>query len=622
MLLSFKPKKYSYFFALISILTVNLYASEIITLEKNDVNINRWQIYKHSSGSVSTHISASDYRHCQLQFSNYYDNESNLEETWASVIRVLTQFKIGDNIPQDAEIIDAYFTINGLTSEEPVLSASQFNASGMSLQAAFNAMGNSDYFLEEELESDGTEIIIESEGLVNAIQQLLNAENTDNWFTALGCKLKNDSYSFQVVNDDETIETIGSLNFDLVVEYLPKHSINIKNSFGAGFIKVDGIDRQSGSTFSWEESTEHTLQGFNQDFDGSHWIFTDTWLRNGSTTIQGNSITIIVSGDVAYEAIYKREVDVIVDQVDKDGQRLTGSSVYHWHNNDFEEHTLTADQAYEFTANSGDSEVLRGSQEIIESQKYNKWQGIGDVKNHNNFNILNQNEVDFTSQFEVTVGGVSIQNDLSGLSGGTIQFKDPWYIDYADPSYDGSKRNRGMAAPFISRSSPFHPDLTTAYENGNQYQGVFLEQGYYLGEWAPPYYSVKAEAEQTIPVHGEDVTFDFLGWSASGAGFQDADANQTPVVFQQPGAEVQANYKGRRISGANLPFGYTNGRNSLYLGNSTLYKKATVYEDNGKIYFSGLRESISQPGTWYWDKDRLLSGDVENCQHPSVSPIG
>ena len=194
-------------------------------------------------------------------------------------------------------------------------------------------------------------------------------------------------------------------------------------------------------------------------------------------------------------------VNVLIDQRLEDGSSV--DSVGRWENNQFKVYKVP--NQIDFVI--GSVEILRATQKILMNQKYNNWTGESDVKNHHEFEILNSTQ-EIVANLKVTKSGIIIRNELlsaPGQEGGTIEFKDPWLIDYPDPQYGHNKRNRGMDAPFKSRPSPFKPDYTTSYD-GDGYQGVFLNQD---PDETPVYYSVRAPLEQVIPFHNEEVTWYF-----------------------------------------------------------------------------------------------------------------
>ncbi len=290
-------------------------------------------------------------------------------------------------------------------------------------------------------------------------------------------------------------------------------------------------------------------------------------------------------------------------------------TVGHWESLAFISHGLP----YSFTSSLNAIEVLRGSQELLDGpkEKYKEWIGFTDVTNHQEFNISDLITV-LTSQFDETKSGVTIKTSLEDptVQGGNIQFKDPWFIDYADPLYGNYKRNRGMSAPLISRNSPFHPDYSTNY-NGDVYQGIFLNQD---PNQTQTYYSVKADQTQTIT----GTTWDFYGWGKSGATLQSPNSNQTAVVFNQPNAVVTAHYKGRLRS--NLISGYaSNSQRKIVRTDNGIYHtvyQSDYYDNNdGQMrsrIFCSKSASTNFDGSWV--QDFIISAQAfgQDYRNPSM----
>ena len=232
--------------------------------------------------------------------------------------------------------------------------------------------------------------------------------------------------------------------------------------------------------------------------------YTDDACRNHFTSGQFDRI----HQQMAYyrPTMYNHQViEVLVDQKLSLANTSIGT-IGRWNGNNFEPRFVPPD-TLPFIINT--TEVMHGDTNIYEGEKYNRWNDYPDVTNHHVFNIDPNFPNVLMSNFSPTKPGIVIRNEFVSAPGANpdndiIDFKDPWLIDYPDPQYGDNKRNRGMAAPFKSRPSPFHPDYTTSY-NGEVYQGLFLNQsGPPL--WNPPYYSVRARQTQTIPFHGQDIT--------------------------------------------------------------------------------------------------------------------
>jgi immune inhibitor A len=185
-----------------------------------------------------------------------------------------------------------------------------------------------------------------------------------------------------------------------------------------------------------------------------------------------------------------------------------------------------------------ETETFQGDQALYSGQKYNNWNGDKtDVKNHHEFSLHGYSGI--ISNFEPTYMGVTIRNSLEGytsLEGGAVSFKDPWFIDYPDPSYGYQLRNRGTSAVFMSRPSPFIPN-TNLFEYGRKYNGVFLDENPDPNDPNIPYYSVCASATQDIYLSqtGKTHRFYFQNWGASpssDADFETASSNVTKLSLK------------------------------------------------------------------------------------------
>jgi len=242
----------------------------------------------------------------------------------------------------------------------------------------------------------------------------------------------------------------------------------------------------------------------------------------------------------------------------------------------------------------GSNKVLRGNQSLYSSEKFNRWTIGGliggsfteevDVTNHHIFTI-GDDQATYISQFKHSYSGTTIKNSLEGMdaTGGSIYFKDPWLIDYNDLPY--GLRNRGMdndgpdKLEFKVQTSSFNPDYTTSY-SGDLYKGVFLNQDYNVP--GKPYYSVKVDQEQTIPINGVNHKFFFQNWSGTEAQFQYPNALETGVVFTDGSAEVNAVLKGVQVS--NYSGAYNNNGQRKFVRTDDGYLHH-VYESMGKVFY-------------------------------------
>ncbi|HGY54199.1 MAG TPA: T9SS type A sorting domain-containing protein [Caldithrix abyssi] len=317
---------------------------------------------------------------------------------------------------------------------------------------------------------------------------------------------------------------------------------------------------------------------------------------------------------VKLEIHFKRpSVNVTVNQFLEDQETIVGE-VKRWNGSNFDPlNVLPAN----LTFYAGTQEIMQGDQRLFSNnpkQKYNNWNEQADVTNHHVFKITTS-VTEYYSYLKKSYDDITIKATLTkGGEGTSIYFKDPWLIDYADPDYGSVKRNRGMdedgsdKLEFKQRSSPFVPDYTTDY-NGDVYQGVFLNQGYENGTWNPPYYSAKAEAEQSFNAHGESITGYFQYWDGTDVQYQNSEALETPLVFKAAGAEARAVYKGHLASAQNRPSGL-NFQRSICRTDDGMYH--LVYEDDGKIWYASSDDGQQ------WNKETLISSGGE-CRYPSIA---
>lgn len=180
----------------------------------------------------------------------------------------------------------------------------------------------------------------------------------------------------------------------------------------------------------------------------------------------------------------------------------------------------------------------------------------------------------FKQTYDVTVTN-KLENSFS-VNQGNFIFKDPWIVDDNSDSKGPRNRGDGTVAPLLPYTINFStsPNITTS----SIHKGVFLNQRFDIPN--NPYYSVKADYVQNIQLQqtGRTHTFYFQDWSATPQGsatFQNANAIETPVVFNQENATVQANLKGTQLS--NNPNAYSKGnqRKFIRITNGRFY---SVYE--------------------------------------------
>lgn len=233
---------------------------------------------------------------------------------------------------------------------------------------------------------------------------------------------------------------------------------------------------------------------------------------------------------------------------------------------------------------------------IYDSEKYHHYQNITDVRNFREQFIGTQN-YGTTSIFNHTYPGIIIQNVLSEVQSinppdDTIQFKDPWLIDYNDPNHFGKKRNRGTyGAIFQPLPSPFYPNHSTYY-NGNIYKGIFLNQDY--NDPDQPYYSIKEISPQPVTVQGVIRNCYFQSWTydPDKISLQYPDLKETPVVFKTSDATLTANLKATQLSNNEEAYSNNSQRKFIRTPNGRMY---IIYESMGYIW---LERSTDNGTTW------------------------
>jgi hypothetical protein len=288
------------------------------------------------------------------------------------------------------------------------------------------------------------------------------------------------------------------------------------------------------------------------------------------------------SSSLKYYVKYDTKVNVTANQVFENGNRVqqgvSVSQVGHWETNTFASYTVPK----VFVFNVGNETMRANTNTWTNSQtgnieKYRTWNNSNDVVNHKKFEIQ-IGTIGLTSQFLHT-NNATVQSQLveGGNPTGGVNFKDPWLIDYADPSYRNNLRNQGMSAPFKSVAYSAN-NLGT----GTSYKGVFLNQGGPdIHNLIPPYYSIRAP--QTVNFGGaigmRNVYLQsWRALPASSASFQDSLTSQTAVVFKSAGIVVSANIKGSMLS--NISSSFTNNSQRKLVrtpGNGWLHQ---VYESS------------------------------------------
>jgi hypothetical protein len=99
------------------------------------------------------------------------------------------------------------------------------------------------------------------------------------------------------------IKASASTNVSLTQQY----RITVENSFGGGNVLVDGGTYASGTSFTWNAGTNHTLQAIDGQFDGTYVQRFDNW-STGATSL---SIGISVNANATYRVNFKKEFNIV-----------------------------------------------------------------------------------------------------------------------------------------------------------------------------------------------------------------------------------------------------------------------------------------------------------------------
>jgi len=186
---------------------------------------------------------------------------------------------------------------------------------------------------------------------------------------------------------------------------------------------------------------------------------------------------------------------------------------------------------------------------------------------------------------------------IDGGSGGTIDFRDPWYLHS-----DNTQPNT-----YFTYNSPHSP--TGAFNQSSG--GIFLNQ---LVDANKPYYSIRVSQNPTIG----SFNWSFQNWTTQNASLTTpnnivGDFYETSVVFNAANAEVKARYKAKL--GSNLSSATAaNGQRKLVYTNTTPGKFHLVYESAGEIYYT-----FSTDNGVTWSNEILLSSSDGNNKFPSIA---
>jgi hypothetical protein len=326
------------------------------------------------------------------------------------------------------------------------------------------------------------------------------------------------------------------------------------------------------------------------------------------------------------------EIDFTVHQKKFSGDELEGTYIGRWIGNQtsgsFQNYSVTSNGALIEDLEYGDYETFRGKQEKTDDtpyEKFNNWSVENDplevITNHQKF-LIDYPMTELTSKFNLTYNGVTIRNEFPEVpnlnpSNDVIEFMDPWLIDYEDPEYNGTNyRNRGMTAPFKSRSAPFNPDYDT-YFGADKYDGVLLNQDPTFDPLIANYLVRSIPQNIYLTQTGKTHTFHFNNWSGNGASFQSQSESETGVVFTSGSANAIANLKGTELS--NDEAGYINPGQRKFIKTTDEYNQKyfhRVYSSMGNVWYEMSTDGGS---TWQlMNNGKPLNTGGGTAKYPSI----
>ena len=194
----------------------------------------------------------------------------------------------------------------------------------------------------------------------------------------------------------------------------------------------------------------------------------------------------------------------------------------------------------QFFLGVGDSPTLRWVNNTLETRKFHHWENPSSILRWQGFPIFSHTS-EITGRYVSNANGITINAAFLGgssINGVTLEFKDPWYLDYVDANKGNAIRNRGTSAVFTAVTSPFNPN-SNASGAGAEYKGVFLNQAYDPQNPNSPYYSIRAP--QSLISSRLSLEFDSL--SATGATVTSPKNRESAVIFHSSADTVTARYR-------------------------------------------------------------------------------
>jgi len=248
-------------------------------------------------------------------------------------------------------------------------------------------------------------------------------------------------------------------------------------------------------------------------------------------------------------------------------------------------------------------------------RKYRTW-----FKNQLNNNYVNHAQISIDNNtssvlaYFNNVANASVINKIDNVfstNSGFFYLKDPWFID--DSSDTRGMRNRGKNPLPDKIYFSTSPNITTS----SIHKGIFLSQFY--TDTTKPFYSVKVDAVQDVTLQltgvptGRSHKFYFQNWSGTNANFQNANLNESPVVFTLDGATAQANLKGTQLT--NTSFTESKSGQRGFLEDHVNGYLHNVYESMGSVWYE---RSTNNGTTWILMNNGHPINSGGNGKSPSI----
>lgn len=296
------------------------------------------------------------------------------------------------------------------------------------------------------IKAQDVQLILPKLSIENSIKTFLDARGAS--FSSYTPGFGVDMWNVKLIYSDSyplVLDLIPPNRFRIQCGIIARANINyIAGSFdvnGEGDITVEGVLSTEGSLgqitlYGSAEAVVHISNGMPSfllglissgefviripEFELATFVYTLPYIPlNYFTT---NYPTINITNDNVILGLQTPNNFLIVDQRAENGNRIVGSQIGHWSSSAFQNYTVPKVFS-NLPLNT--NQTFRGSQELLlnPSQKYNRWNNLGDVLSHQTF-FLTGNFSRLNSNFKLTHSGVTIKNAIEGtnITGGTLFF--------------------------------------------------------------------------------------------------------------------------------------------------------------------------------------------------------